>query len=1138
MNPRDGSKNGTGTREAPFSTIQAAVERASSGDTISLMPGDYQLVKTVVIAEMAVLHLEAYDLSKPLPRLIDWGIQLQATIGMISNITISDIIIESSSALRIIGTVSDISIFRTQFLMLGPSSEDVIKLDRIKLGGDGTNPMNEIHGIKFIDCVFDTRNSVVAVGTFFFSWRQLLGPSDDLTPNNRLVFERIFMKGGERGQLLLLFESTPYVSFIDSNLSISALSLDDTDGYEFIGNTFDDSGVLMTGNATNVTFTGNTFKNVGSSPFPSLSRPTTITFQPLATSSFVNYQDITITHNTFVNITETSVSDQNLAYAAVLFLPAYARYAYNSVIISFNDFSQMIPSLPAHPSEGPHHPLSTTEPSSSPQSPTTSSNLEYECIEESMRKDSKSIEGSEKALKNENGGLNLRNLYEISSKFYEISSKFYEIPSKFYEIPSKFHEILTNSKEIVPLKKEGGGMRRAQVKRKGPWAINISLSFPYDVNAELNYYGTNRGPSTCCNPGGPSDGPQVTAGLRWYPWCVDVACDRNVTLPRPDCISCSPWQQLEPHETEGNDSMIVVILVTVTLALIVLILGLTALYCFTRAKHPEEYALLPTDGWRSRLLASVPDVQALFDQFGVPLIHFEDLHLNPMPIGTGSFGRVYDGVLSNSDHIVLHKEMHTLLDHQRITHLDTSTLSPFTLSEDSSPVHGTDSNFTSNFTSADSNYFDSSTPDSPYSSTKSLPSFEITSGGTHGTTANHTMTTIDFHEEPRFVDEKGETSIANTTDKRGAKNSSKDAKAAAAKAKKEKEKEKKKAKKAKQPRPIAVKELNSNITDSYEDINQFLEEIKIMASIDHPNLLKLRGVAIDPNTENILLVMDLMDLGSLDDVLFKRKMNLTFARKIAISTEIGYALHYLHSKEPAICHRDLKPGNVLVSRKWNVKVCDFGSSRVLDRKSATMTIKGTPIYLAPESINSSKFSEKTDVYSFGVTLVELFGGTRAFDDVEGSAANLMYRIAAEGLRPTIPHDLPASLKSLLRRCMATDPDDRPNFTDILEKLAEVRAASADAATASLSMDDVNQDPNAPSSSALKATPSLTAEKNTASAKLRSTAPASHRSSNSSAPKVSTNVDTPHFSLAAVLRDPPTTTTEESSSSSSSPAPNE
>src|SRR5690606_17822257 len=111
------------------------------------MSGDYHLVTNVVIAEMAELHVQAYDLRAPLPRLIEWGFNLQSTVGMISSITISDLIIESSTALRIIGTVNDITITRVQFLMFGPASEDVIKLDRVKLGGDGTNPIDSRHGI-------------------------------------------------------------------------------------------------------------------------------------------------------------------------------------------------------------------------------------------------------------------------------------------------------------------------------------------------------------------------------------------------------------------------------------------------------------------------------------------------------------------------------------------------------------------------------------------------------------------------------------------------------------------------------------------------------------------------------------------------------------------------------------------------------------------------------------------------------------------------------------------------------------------------------------------------------------------------------------------------------------------------------
>lgn len=1034
MDPKYVWKNGTGTMKEPFSTIQAAVERASSGDTIFLYGGDYILSKSVVIAEMAELHLRALDASEGIPRLIDWGIQIQATIGMISNITISDMIIESSSGLRVIGTVSDVTIQRVSFLMIGPATEDVIKLDRVKLGGDGTNNASSIHGIKFLDCVFDTRNSVLIDKQNFFSWRQLVSSSspgsDGITPNNRLTFENTRMKGGSRGELTLYFEDVSSVSFLHSNLSKSALLSSNPTDFTFHSNSFDGSGIYFTGNVSHLEISNNLFKNFGKRNFPTLSHPSSITFRPyLPANAF--YSNITISHNNFTNFTSTS-SDPVHGYASIFFLPPSSSqfsYDFSNVSINFNDFSHLDDSIP--------------------QDFRNDEIIMNFADEEIGVSNEEEEEGTLGTSENSGTSETLETSKSSKSSNSKISSKF-----------AKFS------------------------KRNGPLAIYCDSG---PIDARFNYYGDENGPSSCCNPEAKASAPRVSPHLQWFPWCTDGLCSENKTVLSEDCYGCSDQFPLMPAKKD-DDGTLVLVLIATTLAIIVVIVGLTGLYCFTRPKSLEVYSLVPADGWRSKLLASVPDVQALFDQVGVPLINFHDLILNPIPIGTGSFGRVYDGVLTaNASHIQLHRELHTLMDNET---LSKSTLSKptspktplsktppkpkkFSFDEDDSSSfqirygdeHSTHlSSFhspTNDKTSEDDTMRDDAS-DSTRDGDES-PSLLMTSNS-----SSSLLYDDDMHQAPSLMETMGEEKRKKDGKKKSSigsffgkfKGKSKDKKGSSGEGEegewgeevektREKEKKKsffgsgKKSKKKDAPRPIAVKELNSNITESYEDMREFLEEIKIMASIDHPNLLKLRGVAIDPITENILLVMDLMDLGSLDDVIFKRKIPMSFARKLAISTEVGYALHYLHSKEPAICHRDLKPGNVLVSKKWNIKVGDFGSSRVLDRKTATLTLKGTPIYLAPESINSSKFSEKSDVYSYGVTLVELFGGMRAFDDIDGSAANLMYRIATEGLRPTIPPNLPNSLKSLIRRCMATDPDDRPNFTDILEKLAEIRAASTD-----------------------------------------------------------------------------------------------
>lgn len=241
---------------------------------------------------------------------------------------------------------------------------------------------------------------------------------------------------------------------------------------------------------------------------------------------------------------------------------------------------------------------------------------------------------------------------------------------------------------------------------------------------------------------------------------------------------------------------------------------------------------------------------------------------------------------------------------------------------------------------------------------------------------------------------------------------------------------------------VAIKKISTTFTDQYDEIEQFLEEIKIMVSIDHPNLLSLKGLSIEPGSESLLLVTDLMEKGSLEDVLFRRKEKLDLDLKLSISADIAYGMHYLHSKDPGIVHRDLKPGNVLLSKKWTAKVSDFGIAKVLEHKAATLTIKGTPVYLAPECILKGKFSEKSDVFAYGITLTELYTEARAYENIEGGSNYLMLRIASEGLRPEITDNCPDDIKEMILDCLQDEPELRPSFTQILEKLSEIRVKNS------------------------------------------------------------------------------------------------
>eukprot|EP00727_Mastigamoeba_balamuthi_P007432 m51a1_g3309 putative protein kinase domain containing protein (793) ;mRNA; f:327511-333638 len=146
---------------------------------------------------------------------------------------------------------------------------------------------------------------------------------------------------------------------------------------------------------------------------------------------------------------------------------------------------------------------------------------------------------------------------------------------------------------------------------------------------------------------------------------------------------------------------------------------------------------------------------------------------------------------------------------------------------------------------------------------------------------------------------------------------------------------------------------------------------------------------------------------------------------------------------PPIIHRDLKSNNVLVSQSWDVKICDFGLSRI---KSCTqvMTLCGTIAWAAPEILAGSNYSEKADTYSYGILMWEIMTGGTPYKDLP---PRLLPERVVGGVRPDIPErcSFPGSYIELMRTCWGPNPDDRPTFSEIVHKLSsELPAATATA----------------------------------------------------------------------------------------------
>jgi serine/threonine protein kinase len=233
-------------------------------------------------------------------------------------------------------------------------------------------------------------------------------------------------------------------------------------------------------------------------------------------------------------------------------------------------------------------------------------------------------------------------------------------------------------------------------------------------------------------------------------------------------------------------------------------------------------------------------------------------------------------------------------------------------------------------------------------------------------------------------------------------------------------------------------------------LREFVSEVRILATLDHPNILRLHGVAVvhDPAAVDgirVMLVADYMEYGSLTDILDacrRDEQTMPWNRMLSIAIDVALGMHYLHSISPPIVHRDLKPGNVLIGANWHVVIADFGLSRVLRRRASTMSSIGTPLWMAPEAIHGGRFSEKSDVYSFGIVLGELTTLERPYSHVDQHHIQIMFRVVSDKLRPRLPDDCDPQWRALIVACVAAEPANRPTFRQIIDTIRTIKAKTS------------------------------------------------------------------------------------------------
>jgi eukaryotic-like serine/threonine-protein kinase len=242
-------------------------------------------------------------------------------------------------------------------------------------------------------------------------------------------------------------------------------------------------------------------------------------------------------------------------------------------------------------------------------------------------------------------------------------------------------------------------------------------------------------------------------------------------------------------------------------------------------------------------------------------------------------------------------------------------------------------------------------------------------------------------------------------------------------------------------RNVALKILHERYGEDEDYIARFRREARAAARLSHPNIVTVIDRGEQGGKE--FIVFELVEGQNLKE-LVERRGPLPVRRALELGLAVGRALAFAHGE--GIIHRDVKPQNVLLDADGRAKVTDFGIARTIDAVGTTETgtVLGTSHYVAPEQARGERVDAQTDVYSFGVVLWELLAG-----DVPYGGENFL-TVAMRHVNDPVPSvldrrpDTPLRLATLIERCMAKEPADRPDSMEAVVDELEACLAELDA----------------------------------------------------------------------------------------------
>ncbi|GLE04669.1 hypothetical protein PINS_up013648 [Pythium insidiosum] len=248
-------------------------------------------------------------------------------------------------------------------------------------------------------------------------------------------------------------------------------------------------------------------------------------------------------------------------------------------------------------------------------------------------------------------------------------------------------------------------------------------------------------------------------------------------------------------------------------------------------------------------------------------------------------------------------------------------------------------------------------------------------------------------------------------------------------------------------------------------LKAFLREIQLLSQLEHPHVIRLLGVSWNTLTD-VTMVMEHLPNGNLGALLraekerlalgqsrrlrwveshasFASTMSITHAplpSKVAIAMDITDALAYLHALPTPVIHRELRSKNVYFDAQYNAKVCNFGPPNETQLDVTRAPTVDSVAWIAPEILRGERYTDKSDIYAFGIILSELATCCGPFEGIASAA--VVIKVTTEHERPSVDDaDCPELIQQLAYLCMSGDVAKRPSAAEIQRELQLVRSLS-------------------------------------------------------------------------------------------------